>query len=293
MREPIAVFNSLVIGLTCLVSWLALRNPALEEKYIFEPRSILAGREYYRLISSGFLHSGWWHLFLNMVSLFLFGGPIEYAFGAGHFLLIYFGSIVGGSLLSLYVHRHHEYRAYGASGGVCGIIFAYLLLFPGASIQGFLTPVPIPGWLYAIAFIVASFVAIKSAKDNIGHDAHLGGAILGLLIAAALEPSIALSNWKVFLAALSTAILLWIHVWTNPLFLPALPFFARRSKARTRLADLPAYKRESLQIDAILEKINTQGIDSLSSAERDLLENTSAKFQSRAQSKKPESGLAI
>ncbi len=292
MREPMAVFNSLVIGLTCLVSWLALRNPALEEKYIFEPRAILAGKEYYRLISSGFLHSGWWHLLLNMVSLFLFGGPIELAYGAGNFLLVYFGAIVGGNLLSLFIHRYHDYSAYGASGGVCGIVFAYLLLFPGASIQGFLTPVPIPGWLYAIAFMISSFMAINSPRDRIGHDAHLGGAILGLLIAAALNPWIARANWKIFFAVLAATILLLIFFWANPLFLPVTRL-SFRSKAKTRLANMPAYKRESAQIDAILEKINTQGIDSLSSAERDLLENTSAKFQSRAQSKKPESGLAI
>jgi len=133
---------------------------------------------------------------------------------------------------------------------------------------------------------------MKSSKDNIGHDAHLGGAILGLLIAAALNPWIARVNWKTLLAVLATTILLLIWFWANPLFLPAIPFHLR-SKARTRLTDLPAYKRESVQIDAILEKINTQGLDSLSSAERGLLENTSAKFQSRAQSKKPESGLAI
>src|SRR3954469_19003511 len=167
MREPIEIFNSLVIGVTCLVSWLAFRNPVLEEKYIFEPRAILARREYYRLISSGFLHSGWWHLFLNMVSLFLFGAQIELYYGAGNFLLIYFGAIVGGNLLSLYFHRHHEYSSYGASGGVCGIVFAYLMLFPGANIQRFLMPVPIPGWVYAIAFMIASFTAMKSSKDNI------------------------------------------------------------------------------------------------------------------------------
>ena len=293
MREPIAVFNSLVIGLTCLVSWLAFRNPALEEKYLFETRAILARKDYYRLISSGFLHSGWWHLFLNMVSLFLFGGPIELAYGAGHFLLIYFGAIVGGNLLSLYVHRHHEYSAYGASGGVCGIIFAHLFLFPGATIQAFLMPLPIPGWLYAIAFMVASFIAMKSSKDNLGHDAHLGGAILGLLIAAALDPWITRANWKMFIAVLATTILLLIYAWANPLFLGSTSLFAHRLKTRTRVANIPAYKRESVQIDAILEKINTKGIDSLSSAERGLLENTSAKFQSRAQSKKPDSGLAI
>src|SRR5207244_7916883 len=86
MNEPIALCNALIIGLTCLVSWLGFRSRALEEKYIFEPEGILAWKEYYRLLTSGFLHAGWWHLLVNMVSLYLLGRYVELLFGAGHFL---------------------------------------------------------------------------------------------------------------------------------------------------------------------------------------------------------------
>src|SRR6266404_4304431 len=144
MNERIALFNSLLIGLTCLVSWLGFRRRDIEEKYIFEPEAILAGKEYHRLVTSAFLHANWGHLLLNMFSLYLFGSSVEYAFGPGHFLLIYFGAVIGGGLLSLLVHRHHVYRSYGASGGVCGIIFAYILLFPGAGIYQFPLPFAIP-----------------------------------------------------------------------------------------------------------------------------------------------------
>jgi membrane associated rhomboid family serine protease len=292
MTEPLPVCNLLVIALTCLMSWLAFRNPILEEKYVFDPRAILAGKEYFRLVTSSFLHSGWPHLLLNMASLYCFGGPLEVVFGAKDFLLIYFGGMVGGDLLSLYIHRHHVYRSYGASGAVCGVIFAYLLLFPGASVGQFLMPIPIPGWLYCIGFIVTSFIAMKAAKDNIGHDAHLGGAIVGLLIAGALHPMFARENWIIFLAVLATAVLLLIYLWLNPLFLPVKSFL-RRSKTRLPRESIPPRKREALQVDAILEKINVSGLDSLSPAERELLLSTSAKFQNRAESKKPESGLAI
>jgi len=287
------ICNLLVISLTCLMSWLAFRNPSLEEKYIFDPKAILAGKQYFRLVTSGFLHSGWAHLILNMASLYCFGGPLETFFGAKDFLLIYFGGMIGGDLLSLYVHRYHEYRSYGASGGVCGIIFAFVLLFPGASIGQFLMPVPIPGWLYCIGFVVMSFFAMKADRDNVGHDAHLGGAILGFLIAAALHPRFVRVNWEVFIVVLSAAVLLLVYVWINPLFLPVTAFFGRGSKANSRPGSMPFHKREVLQIDAILEKISVSGLDSLSPEERELLLNTSAKFQSRAESKKPESGLAI
>ncbi len=68
------------------------------------------------------------HLLANMYSLYSFGPTIELILGQLHFLLIYFGSVIGGSLLSLYLHRNHDYSAYGASGGVCGIIFAYVVM---------------------------------------------------------------------------------------------------------------------------------------------------------------------
>jgi len=266
----------------------------VEEKYIFEPEAILAWKEYYRLLTSGFLHAGWWHLLVNMLSLYLLGRYVEFSFGAGHFLLIYFGSIIGGNLLSVYVHRHHEYRAYGASGGVCGIIFAYILLFPGARISQFLMPIAIPGWLFAIGLIAASFIGMKANnRGNIGHDAHLGGAIVGLLIAAALHPEMARANWRIFLLVLSAAVVLLVYLWINPMFLPSSSLFGKSSKKMSRSAEVPSYKREILEVDALLEKISKKGMDSLSQEERNLLANASAKSQRRAESKKPESGLAI
>src|SRR2546426_248007 len=213
MNDSLALSNSLLIGLTCLASWLGFRSRAVEEKYIFEPEPILAGKEYYRLVTSGFLHAGWGHLLLNMFSLYLFGSSVELALGSKHFLLIYFGAIIGGNLLSLYAHRHHDYRAYGASGGVCGIIFAYILLFPGGGIYQFPIPFAIPAWLYVIIFMAASFVGMKANnKGDIGHDAHLGGAIIGLLVAAALHPWLARANWKIFLIVLGAAILLLLYL---------------------------------------------------------------------------------
>lgn len=223
MNEPFASCNSLVIVATCLVSFFGFNQRGIEEKYIFHPPSILAGKEYYRLITAGFLHGGWSHLLWNMVSLYFFGNVIELVFGKADFLLIYFGAILGGSLLSLYVHRHHEYLAYGASGGVCGVIFAHILLLPGAGVCMYFIPIPVPGWLYAIGFLAGSFLALRQGRDNVGHDAHLGGAIIGLLIAAALHPQAVQYNWKLFLIVLMASIALLVYLWVNPFFCPYPP----------------------------------------------------------------------
>jgi len=296
MHEPLAICNLLLILLTVVFSYLGFRSRALEAKYIFHPEAILAGKEYYRLVTSAFLHADWQHLSFNMLSLFLFGNAVELAAGKTQFLAIYFGAVVGGNLLSLYVHRHHEYRAYGASGGVCGVVFAHILLFPGSAISSFLLPIPIPGWLYAIIFMVGSFVAMKANnKGDIGHDAHLGGAIIGLLIAAALQPVLAQENWKVLLLVGGAAGFLLIYLWFNPLFLPLQSFRHRHfsGSGRGRGPKLPAFKRERFELDAILEKINNGGIESLSEQEKNFLQGVSGKYQRRSESKKPESGLAI
>jgi membrane associated rhomboid family serine protease len=222
--------TNLLIAAICLVSFLALNNPVLEEKYIFRPEDILARKQYYRLVTCGFLHGGWAHLLMNVYTLYVFGGVVERLFGSVNFLLIYFASLVGGSLLSLYLHRHHDYAAYGASGGVCGLIFAYVLWRPQSRMAVFPIPYAVPGWLYAIAFMTASFYALKSAKDNIGHDAHLGGAVIGLVTAAGLKPELAQEHWIALVAMLLVAGLFFGYLYANPMFLPLAAFSGRPSR---------------------------------------------------------------
>jgi len=294
MHQPSITMTTLLIIVTGVWSFLGFRNPSIEEKYIFHPGSILAGKEYYRLVTSGFLHADWSHLILNMLSLYFFGPNVEFALGTGKFLVIYFGSVIGGNLLSLYVHRHHHYFAYGASGGVCGIIFAHILLFPGSHIGTFFLSISIPGWLYAICFMLYSFFGMKeNNRGGIGHDAHLGGSVVGLLIAAAMDPESVRRNFLIFLIVLISALLLLCYLWFNSLFLPLRSFIARRTKSGLRNSKLPPHKRENLQVDAVLEKIARSGIESLTDREKALLDDVSDKYRRRAESKKPDSGLAI
>jgi membrane associated rhomboid family serine protease len=207
--NEMAPLTLLIIAVTSFASWQGFRDPYFAEKYIFRPYRILARKEYYRLITSGFLHGDWQHLIFNMLSLYLIGNSVEFSVGRLNYLLIYFGAIVGGNLLSLWIHRNHDYSALGASGGVYGIIFASVMLFPGSSFYFFLLPIPIPGWLFAILFPVVSVYLLRAQRDNIGHDAHLGGAICGLLITAGLFPEVVRLNLAIFVAilAISAAVL--------------------------------------------------------------------------------------
>ncbi|MBD3336542.1 MAG: rhomboid family intramembrane serine protease, partial [Candidatus Eisenbacteria bacterium] len=179
----------------------------------FSTRHILAQREYHRLLSSSLIHADWMHLIFNMFSLYSFGRYVELVFGLQTFLLVYLASILGGSLIALYLHRHEEYYALGASGGVCGVIYSSIFLLPGGSVRLFLFPVPIPSWIYAIAFLLISFYGLHARLGRIGHDAHAGGAIVGLLVTTAIEPSIIGRSPVLYavIAVISLALFAYVH----------------------------------------------------------------------------------
>jgi membrane associated rhomboid family serine protease len=294
MGEPVAIGNTVVVILTAVVSILAFSRGEMVEKYIFDPHYILAGKQYYRLVTSAFLHAGWWHLGLNVLGLMVFGANVERALGIGPYLLIYATSILGGSLLSLFLHRHHIYRAYGASGGVSGLTFAFVLIAPRATISAGLLPVGMPAWIYAIVYMLASFWGIQRSEDGIGHDAHLGGAIFGLGCAALLEPELVRANPSFFLLLLAIAGGLMAYLVVNPMGLPIRSFLGAGSPFRkSRPAKPPRHKVENRQVDAILEKIGKKGLQSLTDEEKQLLDETSGKLRRRSETKKPDSGLAI
>ena len=271
-ETPIATI--LIIIATGVVSFLAFNNDALKDKLIFSSQAILANKEYYRVVTSAFLHADWQHLFFNMISLYLFAKNMEPIIGIGRFVLIYFASIIGGSLLSLYLHRKHEYFSLGASGGVCGIIFSSVFLFPGSQIGLFFLPVGIPSWLYAILFLGSEFYGGRRQLTNIGHDAHLGGAIIGLLTTTALFPEIV--RWSPYLYATVIVLTLgmFVYFWKNPLNLPLANWLRHESAPREKLRKPSATAKE---VDAVLDKVSREGIQSLTKKEREILEKASKK----------------
>jgi membrane associated rhomboid family serine protease len=293
MQEPTAPCTIALIILTSLCSIKGFRTPAFCQRNLFSVREVLVGKEYYRLFTSAFLHADWNHLLLNMFSLYLFGRQIELYLGVGKFLLIYFTAVLGGDLLSLWIHRQHEYRAYGASGGVCGLIFSFILLFPDSGISMFMLPFWIPGWLYAVLYLAGSFLALKSQAGNIGHDAHIGGALVGLWTTAALEPGLMRQHLNLFLAISGIALLLFFYLVKNPLFLPLWSFLPASPQQKSESAKPQRRKNESFEVDAILEKISKTGIDSLSPEERTFLSSVSEKYKRRSESQKPQSDLII
>jgi len=185
-------WTTLLILINLLVSGYALLvDPSLIDRWAFRPLHILRGREYYRMITAGFVHVGWAHLAFNMITLFFFGRPMEVLMGPVRFLFIYFGAELAGHGLSLWLHRNRPtYAAVGASGAISGLLFGYCLFFPFDRIYLFFFPVGIPAVLFAIGYVVLSVYAVRRGieEGGIAHEAHLGGALGGLLLTLLLEP---------------------------------------------------------------------------------------------------------
>ena len=159
---PIGTLLAIFIFLS---SYKGFRDREFTEEYIFDIDRILIDKEYRRLLSSGFLHGGWFHLIFNLIALLSFSKEIELLFGAVNYLLLYFGSLIGGNLLSLYIHRNHgDYRALGASGAISGVVFSSVVLMPQSTISFVLIPIEIPSWLFGLAFVLISILGIKKQR---------------------------------------------------------------------------------------------------------------------------------
>lgn len=163
------------------------------EKYKFQIHKISIG-EKIRMISAGFLHADWMHLGFNMYALYLFGGIVSSMLGIFSFLLIYFGSLLAGNLYTYFYHKDEPYySAIGASGAVSGIVYASILLFPDMKLLLFFA-IPMPGYVFGVGYLLYSIYGMKKQSGNIGHAAHLGGAIGGFAITLLLVPSLFLTN---------------------------------------------------------------------------------------------------
>lgn len=258
-------------------SYKGFTNQTFFDGYKFEVDRILINKDYKRLITSGFLHVSWTHLIFNMISLYFFSGMIEDYLGGIKFLIIYFASLFGGDLLSLFVHRNHsDYSAVGASGAVCGVIFAAIALFPGMSIGFFGLPA-IPSWLYGVLYVGFSIYGIKSRKDNIGHEAHLGGALIGMFAALLMQPEALAENYLTILIIVVPTLLFIYLIITRPHVLLVDNFYFKTHNKYYSVDHRYNEERNNkqLEVDKILDKINKKGINSLSKKEKDLLEEYS------------------
>tara|TARA_B100001248_G_C27285204_1_gene409727 strand:- start:218 stop:853 length:636 start_codon:yes stop_codon:yes gene_type:complete len=197
----------IIIIANILISFYGFKNNGFFLKNKFNISSLKSG-EYYRLITSGFLHVDFNHLLLNMLTLFFFINPVINTLGFLYFFIIYFFCLLGGNLFAYYYHiKENNYSAVGASGAVMGIIFSSILLNPSMKLFFIFIPIPIPGYLFGIGYLLYTILGMKNKNDSIGHSAHFGGAVAGLLFTVILVPSIIYESTMTLLLLILTIIL--------------------------------------------------------------------------------------
>ncbi len=267
---------SLLIFLNIVISWKGMNDEAFFDAWVFEVDKIRINRDYKRLVSSTFLHLSWGHLFFNMFSLYAFGTGLEVTQGPVFLLGIYFLSGIGGDLLALFVHRHDSsYRSAGASGAVCGVIFGCIALNPGMGIGFFLIPFSIPAWIYGIFYILYTIYGVHTRRGNVGHDAHLGGALLGMILAVSVHPEVLQTNLIPIALMLVPGLGFIILLIKKPEIL--ILGIGTKKKAYTTLDEKYNLERKQQQdeINRILDKIAKTGISSLSAREKQILDTHS------------------
>ncbi|MBO6585300.1 MAG: rhomboid family intramembrane serine protease [Gracilimonas sp.] len=180
----------ILIAANVVVSLVALYAlPQVFEKGMMMPYRVIRENTWYELISSGFIHAGLGHLFLNMFVLFFFGLVLERSIGREHFIALYLSALVISSLPSLFQHKDNpEFATVGASGAVESVLFGFILLFPLDPIYIMFIPFGIPAIIFGALFLVYSVFASKR-EGRVNHEAHIAGAVWGFLYLIIFVPN--------------------------------------------------------------------------------------------------------
>jgi membrane associated rhomboid family serine protease len=192
----LSITNIIIIFTSALSIW-AFNNPDVLQKCKHYPFIEERQKEFYRLLTSGFVHADGMHLGFNMFALYSFGNRVEqffdvyFPFGKTFYLVFYLISIAMASIPSFYKNRNNpSYASIGASGAVSAVVFAGILFEPLNEIFLMFIPFGVAGWIFGILYLMYSQYASRNANDNIGHDAHFWGAVFGFLLPIVLKPNL-------------------------------------------------------------------------------------------------------
>ena len=191
-----------IIIITLIITVIAFNSEEVMSRLMLNPYQVAHKREWYRLITHGFLHADWTHLIINMIVLYSFGTNVERWFHqlkmSGYisspaltYSLLYFGGIIISSIITLARHRNNRwYNSVGASGAVSAVIFTSIFFSPLDRLY-FFAVLPIPGILFAILYLVYSSFMSRRNRDNINHDAHFLGAVFGFVFPVLIDLDLA------------------------------------------------------------------------------------------------------
>lgn len=173
----------ILILITSIISLLALYvNDSIYEKGMLRPYRTVRKNTWYEVISSGFLHGSFTHLLVNMFVLYFFGSVMESVLGPIQFIALYISALAFSSIPSFVLHRNNpNYATIGASGAVEAVLFSYIFVFPTEKLILLILPIPISAWLFGILFLAYSVYEGTKGSQKINHEAHIAGAVWGIL----------------------------------------------------------------------------------------------------------------
>lgn len=186
-QEPAA---TMVFVVTIALSLLGLfRAPQVIDHCLFRPYYFLRRRQYLTIVSSGFVHADLGHLLFNMFTFYFFAFPMERLFCSTYFIALYLFGLVVSHGCTYFKHRDNSlYASLGASGAISAVLFAYIVYFPTTTLIIFPIPFPIPAALFAVGYVAYSWWAANRERGRINHDAHLCGALSGLVFVLLVHP---------------------------------------------------------------------------------------------------------
>jgi membrane associated rhomboid family serine protease len=186
-------FNAplLIFGLTIVLSLIGLFvAPQLVQRSLFRPYWLLRKQQYDTLIMSGFVHADVWHLLFNMVTFYFFAFGLARRIGDTRFVLLYVLALVLSEVGTYIKHRNNpDYASLGASGAISAVLFASVVYFPTQTLLIFPIPVPLPAPVFAVGYLAYTYWSARRATGRINHDAHLSGALFGLLFVVFTDPA--------------------------------------------------------------------------------------------------------
>lgn len=200
-----------LIVITVAISLYAMNKQEVLYKLMMNPYMVVHRGQYFRMITSGFIHKDYAHLIFNMLSFYFFGPYLEYIFttifgtlGSVYFILLYMLAVIVSDVPTLLKHRNNPgYNSLGASGAVSAVIFACILFNPLMDLYLYFA-IPIKAFIFAALYLVYSYISAKRSRDGINHDAHLYGALFGVLFCIVLYPDSLqlfieqISSWRLF-----------------------------------------------------------------------------------------------
>ena len=183
---------ALLIFVVTLVASLAglYAQPQVIERSLFRPYWFLRRKQYASIVTSGFVHADLPHLIFNMVTFWFFAFPLEKQIGPVRFAVLYVLGLVVSDLGTYFKHRNDpQYASLGASGAISAVLFAAIVYFPWMELFIIPIPVPIPAPLFAVGYVAYSWYSARQSRGRINHDAHLGGALFGIVFVLLTDPA--------------------------------------------------------------------------------------------------------